>query len=88
MPCNLRSRAASRFTSGSAIMPSQLRSATMDADCYAGCGGSPRRGHFGLSGVRERAAHMGGRCDVRPRHERGTIVPVELPLNGPKNTPG
>lgn len=47
-----------------------------------------RRGHFGLSGVRERAAHMGGRCDVRPRHERGTIVPVELPLNGPKNTPG
>jgi signal transduction histidine kinase len=39
-----------------------------------------RNGHFGLSGARERAARLGGACDVRPRPGGGTIVAVDLPL--------
>jgi signal transduction histidine kinase len=53
-----------------------------------GCGFTPseveearKRGHFGLSGIRDRAVHLGGRCDVRPRTGGGTIVALELPLN-------
>ncbi len=38
------------------------------------------RGHFGLSGMRDRATRMGGRCDVHPRPGGGTIVALELPL--------
>jgi signal transduction histidine kinase/ligand-binding sensor domain-containing protein len=39
-----------------------------------------RRGHFGLSGIHERAARLGGRCDALPRPGGGTIVVLELPL--------
>jgi signal transduction histidine kinase len=39
-----------------------------------------RRGHFGLSGMRERAVRMGGTCDVKPRSGGGTVVSLELPL--------
>ena len=39
------------------------------------------RGHFGLSGAAERAAHMGGRCEVRSRAGGGTTVALELPLS-------
>lgn len=42
-----------------------------------------RRGHFGLSGVRERARTMGGRCEVRARPGGGTIVALELPVAKP-----
>jgi len=42
-----------------------------------------RRGHFGLSGARERARAMGGHCDFRPRPGGGTIVELELPLKAP-----
>jgi signal transduction histidine kinase/ligand-binding sensor domain-containing protein len=45
-----------------------------------------RRGHFGLSGARERAARMGGRCDVLARPEGGTIVTLELPLAEPSGS--
>jgi signal transduction histidine kinase/ligand-binding sensor domain-containing protein len=38
------------------------------------------QGHFGLSGIRDRAVHLGGRCDVRPRPGGGTVVALELPL--------
>ena len=41
-----------------------------------------RRGHFGLSGIQNRAALLGGRCEVRPRAGGGTIVALELPLDG------
>jgi signal transduction histidine kinase/ligand-binding sensor domain-containing protein len=37
-------------------------------------------GHLGLSGMRERAARLGGRCEVRRKAEGGTAVSVELPL--------
>jgi signal transduction histidine kinase/ligand-binding sensor domain-containing protein len=39
-----------------------------------------KQGHFGLSGIENRASLMGGRCEVRPRPGGGTIVAVELPL--------
>jgi len=39
-----------------------------------------KQGHFGLSGIQNRASLMGGRCEVRPRAGGGTIVAVELPL--------
>jgi signal transduction histidine kinase/ligand-binding sensor domain-containing protein len=39
-----------------------------------------RRGHFGLSGIRDRAIHLGGRCEVQPRPGGGTIVALQLPV--------
>ena len=39
-----------------------------------------KRGHFGLSSIQNRASHLGGRCEVRPRVGGGTIVALELPL--------
>lgn len=39
-----------------------------------------KKGHFGLSGARERAAQLGGHCEVRARPEGGTILALELPL--------
>ena len=39
-----------------------------------------KRGHFGLTGVRKRAASIGGRCDVGARPGGGTVVDVELLL--------
>ena len=39
-----------------------------------------KRGHFGLSGMQNRASLMGGRCDVRQRPGGGTIVTLDLPL--------
>ncbi|HSE53836.1 MAG TPA: two-component regulator propeller domain-containing protein, partial [Gemmatimonadales bacterium] len=42
-----------------------------------------RQGHFGLSGVQERARAMGGRCDLLPRPGGGTIMALELPVSEP-----
>jgi signal transduction histidine kinase/streptogramin lyase len=39
-----------------------------------------RRGHFGLSGMRERAAQLGGRCEVHARPGNGAVVTLELPV--------
>jgi signal transduction histidine kinase/streptogramin lyase len=39
-----------------------------------------KQGHFGLSGIRDRVIHLGGRYEVHPRPGGGTIVAVELPL--------
>ncbi len=41
-----------------------------------------RRGHFGLSGIQNRASLMGGHCDVLPRPGGGTVVTLELPVGG------
>ncbi len=40
-----------------------------------------RGGHFGLSGARERALHMGGSCEAMPRPDGGTVVVLVLPLD-------
>jgi len=42
-----------------------------------------RQGHFGLTGVQDRARAMGGRCDLLPRPDGGTIMALELPLSKP-----
>lgn len=39
-----------------------------------------RNGHFGLSGMVDRAAHLGGRCEVTSPPEGGTLVSADLPL--------
>jgi signal transduction histidine kinase len=38
------------------------------------------QGHFGLAGMRERAAMVGGKFDVQTGGEYGTVVILELPL--------
>ncbi len=43
-----------------------------------------RNGHFGLTGMRDRAVGAGGQCEVAPRPGGGTVVAVELPLNEPQ----
>jgi signal transduction histidine kinase len=42
-----------------------------------------RMGHFGLSGIRDRAARAGGHCEVLARPGAGTVVALELPLTEP-----
>jgi signal transduction histidine kinase/ligand-binding sensor domain-containing protein len=42
-----------------------------------------KQGHFGLGGMRNRALHLGGRCEVRSRPGGGTVVVLELPLPQP-----
>jgi signal transduction histidine kinase len=37
-------------------------------------------GHFGLAGMRERAAMIGGRLDVQTAPDYGTVVIFEIPL--------
>ncbi len=39
-----------------------------------------RKGHLGLSGMRERARRAGGTCEVKPGPQRGTVVVVTLPI--------
>jgi two-component system sensor histidine kinase UhpB len=43
-----------------------------------------RRGHYGLRGLRERAATLGGRLSVQRRPEGGTRVQTWLPMTGPQ----
>jgi signal transduction histidine kinase len=41
--------------------------------------GSAKSGHFGLTGMRERAKHLGGRFSVRSRLGSGTRIEAVLP---------
>jgi signal transduction histidine kinase len=43
-------------------------------------GAAPPVGHYGLVGMRERAAEMGATLDVRSSVGRGTVIEVTLPL--------
>jgi signal transduction histidine kinase len=57
-----------------------------------GCGFDTSRirrapGHLGLSGIRERAALLGGRADIVSHPGRGTRVAVSLPLPAPARPP-
>jgi two-component system sensor histidine kinase DegS len=42
---------------------------------------------FGLAGMRERAALLGGRLAVRSARNQGTTVILELPLNSAQKEP-
>jgi signal transduction histidine kinase len=37
------------------------------------------QGHFGIVGMRERAAMIGGKLDVQTATDYGTVVIIELP---------
>lgn len=39
-----------------------------------------REGHFGISGMIERARRAGGSCELRPGPNGGTVVDLQLPL--------
>jgi len=64
--------------------PDRLRlTVTDDGQGIAGSIESSRfvtQGHFGLAGMRERAAMVGGKLDVQTAVEYGTVVILELPL--------
>lgn len=38
------------------------------------------QGHFGLAGIRERAAMVGGKLDIQTAIEYGTVVTLEIPV--------
>ncbi|MEO8335491.1 MAG: two-component regulator propeller domain-containing protein [bacterium] len=44
--------------------------------------GARRNGHFGLSGIRDRAAHAGGTAVIRAGKGGGTVVTIVLPVSG------
>jgi signal transduction histidine kinase len=62
------------------IEPGQVRIAVRDDGAVAGRG--PRRSGFGLTGLRERAALLGGDLRAGPCHDGGWLVEAELPLSG------
>jgi signal transduction histidine kinase len=64
--------------------PDRLRlTVTDDGRGIAGSADPARlvaRGHFGLAGMRERAAMVGGTLDVQTAIDYGTVVVLEIPL--------
>ena len=63
--------------------PDRLRLTVTDDGRGIGGGADSARfvaqGHFGLAGMRERAAMIGGRLDVQTAPDYGTAVVLELP---------
>ncbi|HEX8757546.1 MAG TPA: ATP-binding protein, partial [Steroidobacteraceae bacterium] len=41
-----------------------------------------RPGHYGLSGLRDRVSHLGGKLTLRSHGLRGTLLAAEIPLAG------
>jgi signal transduction histidine kinase len=64
--------------------PDRLRlTVTDDGRGFIGSADSARfvaEGHFGLAGMRERAAMVGGKLDVQTNIDYGTVVILELPI--------
>jgi len=65
------------------LYPDRLRLTVTDDGCGITGGVDPARfvaqGHFGLAGMRERAAMIGGKLDVQTATDYGTVVILELP---------
>jgi signal transduction histidine kinase len=63
--------------------PDKLRLTVTDDGRGIPSGVDPARfvaqGHFGLAGMRERAAMIGGKLDVQTAADYGTVVILELP---------
>lgn len=64
--------------------PDRLRLTVTDDGCgILGGNSAPTHfvdeGHFGLAGMRERAAMVGGKLDIQTAIEYGTVVTLELP---------
>ena len=73
------SEIAVRFTQ----YPDRLRLTVTDDGCGIAGGVEPARfvaeGHYGLAGMRERAAMIGGHLEVQTAIDYGTVVILELP---------
>ena len=71
--------------------PDRLRlTVTDDGKGISGSVDSARfvdRGHFGLAGMRERSAMVGGKLDLQTAVEYGTVVILELPLRNVVGNP-
>lgn len=69
--------------------PDRLRLTVTDDGCGIAEGVDPARfvaqGHFGLAGMRERAAMINGRLDVQTAVDYGTVVVLEVPAAGQHN---
>jgi len=67
------------------LYPDRLRLTITDDGCgISGSVESARfvaHGHFGLAGMRERAAMIGGKLDVQSAVEYGTVIILEWPLD-------
>ena len=50
------------------------------SDDGVGMAGPSKPGHFGLTGMDERAVRLGGKLTVTPNPDGGTLVRVEVPL--------
>lgn len=49
------------------------------------CGNAPKKKSFGLLGMRERAAVLGGRIDITSAPQQGTVVSMRIPMKRNKN---
>ncbi len=74
----LRHGAASRITISFQQEGSGVRVSIMDN----GIGFSEMREGFGLLGIQERIAHIGGRTEIHSRPDEGTRLNVWIPLDG------
>jgi len=74
---------ASEITVRLTQYPDRLRLTVTDDGRGIEGGVDPARfvaqGHFGLAGMRERAAMTGGKLDVQTAADYGTVVILELP---------
>jgi len=52
------------------------------ADNGAGCGSTPREGHYGLMIMRERALRIGGEIGIESAEGNGTRVQLRFPISG------
>ncbi|HEY7359120.1 MAG TPA: sensor histidine kinase [Ktedonobacterales bacterium] len=65
-------------------LPALVTAGPHAAEAQAAPSSSPP-GHYGITGMRERAEALGGRLSLRPRAGGGTVVEVSIPLSAALN---
>ncbi|MFD0580392.1 sensor histidine kinase [Dactylosporangium darangshiense] len=80
---------AARHAPGSAVSVSLRVDGRLELSVADGGAGLPDgyRAGVGLHSMRERAAELGGRCDVTRRSPTGTLVTARIPLPSPEGSP-
>jgi signal transduction histidine kinase len=81
---NVRKHAAAKRVAVSMAVADDVLTVRIEDDGrgLAGVDGPADVPHYGLRSMRERAAAIGARCDVRGGVHSGTIVELDLPLAG------